>query len=385
MKHKVFVSVLVVASLALLGLSSCASGPKPTAQMPQEEPTTPTETVQPGVEQKQPEVTDPSKLPPDQASEAALAAAVARAEKSRKQAFDLEVPATFADDWKKAEAFFMTGREKAQVKTQLSYIEATQAYTSAADAYDELALKALPLYAEARRQEIVKARSDAVKAGADQLLPDQLAAADKVADTAQAQFNSGEYYTAVASAQEARTRYIILKTGLDAYAVQQEIDRRDFAKYDAGNYSLAQQKLQAAQETYDAGDINASQNNAEEALLRFRLALNKGREMNASGRGEAASAERQAAQDLKANVAVKSDFERAQAVYAEAEQAFKAEKYDDAADLFAQAESLFADVKNVAAEKRARALEAMQNAQQKITATEDAAKKADAVLEGGSR
>ncbi len=381
MKHKVFVSVLVVASLALLGLSSCASGPKPTAQMPQEEPTTPTETVQPGVEQKQPEVTDPSKLPPDQASEAALAAAVARAEKSRKQAFDLEVPATFADDWKKAEAFFMTGREKAQVKTQLSYIEATQAYTSAADAYDELALKALPLYAEARRQEIVKARSDAVKAGADQLLPDQLAAAD----TAQAQFNSGEYYTAVASAQEARTRYIILKTGLDAYAVQQEIDRRDFAKYDAGNYSLAQQKLQAAQETYDAGDINASQNNAEEALLRFHLALNKGREMNASGRGEAASAERQAAQDLKANVAVKSDFERAQAVYAEAEQAFKAEKYDDAADLFAQAESLFADVKNVAAEKRARVLEAMQNAQQKISATEDAAKKADAVLEGGSR
>jgi hydrogenase maturation factor HypE len=107
--------------------------------------------------------------------------------------------------------------------------------------------------------------------------------------------------------------------------------------------------------------------------------------MNASGRCEAASAERQAAQDLKANVAVKSDFERAQAVYAEAEQAFKAEKYDDAADLFAQAESLFADVKNVAAEKRARALEAMQNAQQKISATEDAAKKADAVLEGGSR
>ena len=165
---------------------------------------------------------------------------------------------------------------------------------------------------------------------------------------------------------------------------QRQVFREALQRDNAKLQSL-DQKLQAAQETYDAGDINASQNNAEEALLRFRLALNKGREMNASGRGEAASAERQAAQDLKANVAVKSDFERAQAVYAEAEQAFKAEKYDDAADLFAQAESLFADVKNVAAEKRARALEAMQNAQQKISATEDAAKKADAVLEGGSR
>lgn len=384
MKHKVFVSALVGASLTLLVLSSCASGPKPAAPTT-EEPVAQTEPAKPAPEEKPVEVTDPSKLPPDQAAETALATAVARAEKSRKQAFDLEVPDTFAEDWKKAEALFMTGRDKAQVKTQLSYTEAAKAYNDAADAYDALALKALPLYAEARRQEIVKARADAVKAGADQLLPEQLAAADTVADRAQAEFDAGNYYTAAATAQEARSRYIILKTGLDAYAVQQEIDRRDFAKYDAGNYSLAQQKLQTSQEAYDAGDIASAQNNAEEALLRFRLALNKGREMNASGRGQAALAEQQAAQDLKAQVAVKSDFERAQALYNEAEQAFKAEQYDDAADMYTQAEALFADVKNVAAEKRARALEALQAAQQKISATEDAAKKADTVLEGGSR
>lgn len=384
MKHKVFVSALVGASLTLLVLSSCASGPKPAAPTT-EEPVAQTEPAKPAPEEKPVEVTDPSKLPPDQAAETALAAAVARAEKSRKQAFDLEVPDTFAEDWKKAEALFMTGRDTAQVKTQLSYTEAAKAYNDAADAYDALALKALPLYAEARRQEIVKARADAVKAGADQLLPEQLAAADRVADRAQAEFDAGNYYTAAATAQEARSRYIILKTGLDAYAVQQEIDRRDFAKYDAGNYSLAQQKLQTSQEAYDAGDIASAQNNAEEALLRFRLALNKGREMNASGRGQAALAEQQAAQDLKAQVAVKSDFERAQALYNEAEQAFKAEQYDDAADMYTQAEALFADVKNVAAEKRARALEALQAAQQKISATEDAAKKADTVLEGGSR
>ena len=384
MKQKVFVSALVGASLTLLVLSSCASGPKPAAPTT-EEPVAQTEPAKPAPEEKPVEVTDPSKLPPDQAAETALAAAVARAEKSRKQAFDLEVPDTFAEDWKKAEALFMTGRDTAQVKTQLSYTEAAKAYNDAADAYDALALKALPLYAEARRQEIVKARADAVKAGADQLLPEQLAAADRVADRAQAEFDAGNYYTAAATAQEARSRYIILKTGLDAYAVQQEIDRRDFAKYDAGNYSLAQQKLQTSQEAYDAGDIASAQNNAEEALLRFRLALNKGREMNASGRGQAALAEQQAAQDLKAQVAVKSDFERAQALYNEAEQAFKAEQYDDAADMYTQAEALFADVKNVAAEKRARALEALQAAQQKISATEDAAKKADTVLEGGSR
>jgi hypothetical protein len=379
MKHKLFVSALLGTSLILIGLTSCASGPKPAAPTT-EEPGVQAETTQPTSE-----ISDPSKMPPDPVTESSLAEALARAEKSRKQAFDLDAPAAFAEDWKKAEDFFLAGREKAQVKTQLSYSEAIKAYTNAADAYDELARKALPIYAEARRKELEKARADAVKAGAERLLPAQLAAADKVADTAQNQFESGDYYTAIATAQEARTRYIILKTGLDALSVQQEIDRRDFAQYDASNYSLAEQKLQASQQAYDAGDVSTAQNNAEEALLRYRLVLNKGREMYASGRSKSALAERQAAQDLKANVAVKSDFERAQVVFTDAEQAFKAEKYDEAADLYAQAEALFAEVKTVAAEKRAKALETMQAAQQKITATEDAAKKADTVLEGGSR
>ncbi len=379
MKHKLFVSALLGTSLILIGLTSCASGPKPAAPTT-EEPGVQAETTQPTSE-----ISDPSKMPPDPVTESSLAEALARAEKSRKQAFDLDAPAAFAEDWKKAEDFFLAGREKAQVKTQLSYSEAIKAYTNAADAYDELARKALPIYAEARRKELEKARADAVKAGAERLLPAQLAAADKVADTAQNQFESGDYYTAIATAQEARTRYIILKTGLDALSVQQEIDRRDFAQYDASNYSLAEQKLQASQQAYDAGDVSTAQNNAEEALLRYRLVLNKGREMYASGRSKSALAERQAAQDLKANVAVKSDFERAQVVFTDAEQAFKAEKYDEAADLYAQAEALYAEVKTVAAEKRAKALETMQAAQQKITATEDAAKKADTVLEGGSR
>ena len=385
MKHKVFIMALIGTGLVLFSLSSCASGPKPAAPAPAEEQAAQTTSTEPAGEPQTPEVADASKLPPDQAAESALAAAVARAEKSRKQAFDLEVPATFAYEWQNAESYFISGREKAQVKTQLSYSEAVKAYNASADAYDELALKALPLYAEARRQEILKAREAAVKAGADQVLPTQLAAADNVADRAQAQFDRGEYYSAADTAKEARTRYLVLKTGLEAYAVQQEIDRRDFAKYDAGNYALAQQKLQSSLETYDAGDIIAAQNDSEEALLRFRLALNKGREMNASGKGQAASAERQAAQDLKANVAVKNEFEQAQALYADAERAFKAEEYDQAAELFIQAEGQFAEVKNKAAEKRANALESMQAAQKKISANEESAKKVDAVLEGGSR
>jgi len=115
MKHKLFVSALLGTSLILIGLTSCASGPKPAAPTT-EEPGVQAETTQPTSE-----ISDPSKMPPDPVTESSLAEALARAEKSRKQAFDLDAPAAFAEDWKKAEDFFLAGREKAQVKTQLSY------------------------------------------------------------------------------------------------------------------------------------------------------------------------------------------------------------------------------------------------------------------------
>ncbi|MFQ3547032.1 MAG: hypothetical protein SNJ56_01740 [Termitinemataceae bacterium] len=382
MKHRVFVSALMGTVTVLWLLSSCASGPKPSPET-EEPPVQVAEETVPA--EKSPEITDQTTLPPDQETENRLAEAAARAEKSRKQAFDLEVPTTFAEEWKNAEAYFLSGREKAKVKTMASYQEATNAYFKAADAYDELALKALPLYAQARRNELLSAREAAVNAGAELLLPSQLAAADAVADKAQAQFDAGDYYGAADSVQEARTRYIVIKTAIDAYRVQQEIEQRDFAQYDAGNYALAQEKLSQAEKTYEEGDITASRNYAEEALLRFRLALNKGKEMNATGREQRANLERQAAQDLKANVAVKADFDAAMDTLRQAQIAFKAEKYDDAAELFKQAEQQFAAVKDVAADKRSKALEVLQQAQKKIESTQEAAKQADAVLEGGVR
>lgn len=384
MKRKIVMN-LAWGAFILLFAASCAGSPKPVEPAPVE-PTAqaPVETPPP-VETKPVETTDPSKTPPDQAATDALNAAQARAEKSRKQAFDIQAPSYAPAEWKAAEALFLQARDAAAQKNMAAYAEAAKWYDQAAAAYDAAAQKSLPEYAADRRDEIGKARSAALGAGVQDLSPERLAAADQVAADAQGKYDAGDYYGAAESASEARARYLVLKTGSDSYAVKSEIDRRDFARYDPGNYTLAGEKLDKALVGYDAGDIDASADASEESLLRYNLALGKGRELNASGRGENAAEERQAAQDLKANVAVKAGFEDAAAVFAEADAAFKAERFDESAELYAEAESLFSIVRATAAEKRQRAEEALLKAQRKMSESENTAKEADAVLQGGTR
>jgi len=377
-KHKQLGRLLVWVVLGML-VASCAGAPKP-AVGPGEQPTeTPTE--QPAVVQE----TDPDKLPPDQATEAALLDQQGRTEKARKFAFDVGSPEFFADEWKAVEAQFIQAKELSQQKTMGTYKKATELYRQAADTYEALAQKALPLYAQKRKEDLQRLRSQAVTAGAQERVPELLVTADESADKAQALFDAKEYYGAIDAAIVAENRYVILAMGMKAYTVQQEIDRRNFRVYDESNYTLAESKLQESILSYKEGDLDKSRNAAEESLLRFNLALNKGKEMNARTLSDGANKERQAALDLKAHVAVKQDYDAANAVLAKAEAAFKAEKYDEAAELYQEAAVQFGKVRQVAAQKRQQAEEALQKAQAGITATEESARRANEILQGGAQ
>lgn len=371
MKRRLATTALFAASILLL-VASCAGAPKATPEEPAAPATAPTAPAQTVI------------ATPDAAAADTLAAAKARAEKSRKQAFDVESPSYFPDDWKAVETSYLAVREKKIEETAAAYSEATAAYTKAADGYDALAKRALPLYAEARRSEIVAARASAIEAGIEESSPDRLAAADAAATKAQGLFDAGDYYAAAAAAVEARDRYLALAPGAKAYEVKSEIDRREFAGSDPGNYSIAERKLGEALAAYDAGDQIASRDAAEESLLRFNLTLKKGRELYASGKGAEASAQRQAALDLKANVAVKDGFDSASSVFAEADAAFQAEAYEDAADLYAESAGLFSAVSASAADKRSAAEIAIAEAERRVSESEQTALAADALLEGGN-
>lgn len=382
MKARTTTIALGAVVLALFA-ASCAGAPKPPAEEapPVEQPAAPEPApAEPAAPAQPAEEVDP-------ATESALQAARERAEASRKQAFDLGAPAAFPDPWKAAEASFLDGRDKEAKLSRTDpagYRAATAAYVAAADAYDELSRKTLPLFAEARRQDLAKAREAAVAARAPEYTPDRFAAADAAADSAGEALASEAYRDAYAAWAAARDRYLALAAGAGAWGTKAVIDERDMAGFDAGNYATAGEKLSVAMGSYDAGDIAKARDAAEEAYLRYKLALAKGLELYATGRGKAADGEKQAALALKANVAVKDQFEAASAVYEQGRAAFGRESYEEAASSFDEAEFLFATAKEKAAAKRRAAEAAMAEAERRMAESERVAKDADTAIGGGN-
>jgi hypothetical protein len=97
----------------------------------------------------------------------------------------------------------------------------------------------------------------------------------------------------------------------------------------------------------------------------------------------AADTERQKALGLKANVAVKPEFDAALAIYNQAESSVRAENYTEAVSLYGQSEAQFIVVGRTAEEKRREAEQVIREAEEKILESEENAKKAELILEGG--
>lgn len=320
---------------------------------------------------------------------AAADEAKARAEASRKNAFDLEAPDSFPEDWKAVEGGFVSARGDYDTGVKGSDPEALKrsagSFGVAADGYDELAARASGPFVEKRRVALLKARSDAVAAGIQDLSPDRLAVADGVAELAASAAASGSIDSALQYYDDAMDRYLALAAASRAAGIQEEIDRRDLAQYDKGNYDTAATKLTQSVASFDSGASKDARSAAEESQLRFKLALDKGRELYASGKGKAAESQREEARKLKAQVAVKADYDAAAATYDAAQTAFKAGDFETAADKYVEAEQLFAAARETAAQKRAAAEQAMNKADSKLADSERAAAAADVILEGGAQ
>jgi hypothetical protein len=96
----------------------------------------------------------------------------------------------------------------------------------------------------------------------------------------------------------------------------------------------------------------------------------------------AAATERQIALDAKANVAVRQDFNSAQALYAQANTAFQAERFDEAVSLYNQSRPMFDAAAREALEKQLIAEEALRIANQRMTESDQTAREAEIILEG---
>ena len=307
----------------------------------------------------------------------ALNTAIARAEEARKKAADFESPAYFPGEWEAAEAQYANAGS-AKTKTPA-------AYNTAADAFDSVFKLTIPLYAQAREDEIMALRSSLVAAGVRAFFPDIFALADKTALSARDQYKGQDYYTARSTAAQALLMYQTMSSAHNAWLAQREIKGREFETYDMDNFNRAGEILNDAIAAYQAGNYSLAQENASEALIRYNLILSVGWATYAELRFSSAEAERRAALDIKADIAVRDLFTEADSTYKASVAFYNSQNYEEASKQFINSETMFITASALASEKRQNAAETIKEAREKIQKSDEAARQAEIIMKGRSK
>ena len=364
MKSK-YLWLVMMGLLAMFTVVSCKSKPAP-----QEEAPAKTETPAPA-----PTV--------DKALLDALNKVIDRATAARKFVMDFEGPAFYPEDWKKADALYTEAGQQKKVSTNDEVKDSTARYTKAAEAFEAMTPKTLTAAYEYADREISAARNAAVAGRARELIPEFLDDADNVVSAAIKKYQAKDYYGAKDSAYEAYYLYEALTAGLAAYKVREEVVDRGFEKYDRSNVQKGDDSLRSAADDYVARDIRGRKK-IDEASLRYNQALKTGWESYAGEKRTNATAERQKALDIKANVAVRQDYNPAQAAYNVANTAFQAKKFDEAARAYDECIAMFQRAARLALEKRRAAEENLRIANEKMAESDQKAQEAEVILEGGN-
>jgi hypothetical protein len=309
----------------------------------------------------------------------ALDAAIARAERERKQAADFGAPSYFSADWDSAESAYKA--ITVDKNSPQGVEETARLYDEAADRYNEIFHRSVALYVKDLEEQLSKARSEAVAAGIDELSPAYLLTADQSADGARELFKGEDYYGADKAASEALDRYRSLSLGAEACKTREEIVRRSFTGFDADNFKLGTDALAAASAAYEGTAVKDALNEAAESKLRFDTVLKAGWTAYAAQARDGAVKERQNALNAKANVAIKDDFATTDRVFNRAESVYKAAAYEEAVNLYIECEAGFVTLTRATEEKRRIAQAAIDAAEKKLEESDAAARDAEGILE----
>jgi hypothetical protein len=360
--------ILTVAMVAVFILAGCASKPPAT---PEPEPTPPIVVAEPEP------VVEPEPAPPV-ISQEELAELHAKVLAMRKNAFDLGLSTSHTDEYRKADGVY-TPAKAALDKDDRPVAKA--GLEEALALFTTLVMREAPLFTAERAKVAEAARDRAYTSGAGTGLPVVIAASEAFMSDARQYAEAGDYRAAIMDYQNATTAFDAAEKGTRALAVKATIDGLEFAALDPGNYRIASTRL----ETMNREVVNSpsvAQDAAEEALLRFNLALSKGWEMSAGSRRAKAEVYKKQSEAIKAQVAVKDLYAEAKAIWDSAAAAQSAGRHEEAAPLFDEAEGRFMVVYEIAADKKAAAEAAMREAAEKAAESSAILEQGDAILAG---
>jgi len=219
----------------------------------------------PAKSEEQPDVTVLDKVPSD---------LITHIENARKRAIDFECPAYFPSEWDAVEAQYAAVAN--MPSSNQNETEQASAFNTVANAYDGLFRRTIPLYAQAREDEIIYARDELINTGFTRFFPEYLRNIDQMALAALDQYEAGDYYKAKDTAAEAINEYETMIIGAEIFSTRQEIVDRGFMKYDFDNFDKADGFAQIAISEYEAGNKVSAMTAAKESLFYFNIVLVNG-------------------------------------------------------------------------------------------------------------
>lgn len=353
----VIIVKICIIGYMICGMISCKSAPAPTTEPP-------------GETQQE----DKALQPLDDTTRQALAAAQEKVESLRKLTLDFAGPTYYPAECDSAGSHY-TQAQALKPTTVEDYKKAIEQYTTLAGEYQALNEKVLPRYVEERKTALQSARNKAVQAGAEDALPEQVGTADETVTEGMKLWDAQEYYAAADAFDDAQNRYGLLETEAACHGLRTEIATYNLSTYDPDTFAAAEQGMQRALSAYTAKDIPAAQSAATEALSQYQLVAATGWEALALERRQRANAERTKALDIKANIAMKNDYEAANGVYSQGDSALSDRDFKRAVECFTPAETMFTVVYKTTTEKRQTAAKTIQAAEKQIVESGDRTKK----------
>jgi hypothetical protein len=388
---KIPLMIPFAALIVILSCLSCASA-SPTPQPAERQPSQAAEQApppQPAERQPSQEVeTIPHVITgpePNQFLLDELANAIARAEEARKRATDFLNDSYFPNEWEEADALHSEAKSL-PVDTEGDIHKAVAAFNATADVFDSVFKLAIPLYAQAREDEIMEYRNRLVSWGIKDSFPEVLLSADETALLAFSQYEAENYYAARDTAANALQLYIVMEKALRAWLVRQEIREREFEGYAPDDFDSADGALVLAVEAYENREYSLAFENASIALEKYETVLHIGWIGYTEKQYMIADAEREAAIEIKANVAARDLFVQADLKYKSALDIFyKTSNFKKAAKEFIETQARFILATVTASEKRSLAIAAIKEAEEKIEDSDITGRQAEILIEGGSQ
>jgi len=298
----------------------------------------------------------------------------------KKKAFDLKLFEVLPDDYKAADAQLTAGQTAYDAKDQTA---AKDGLTKAVGMFQDVISKGVVQLAAEKRKAADDMKAAALKEGADQKNADRFGPADQAYTAAAALVDAGKYEDAIGGFDTARVEYEIAYKKTVAGELRQKIADGDFAKWDTGNFQLAENKYGAESGLWASNtdaDRQADIDSLDEAILRYNLVVQKGREMVATGAKTKTDDAKARSDSIKADVAVKDLYDTAQSTYNDATTKLASQDYDTATTDFNTATDQFDAAYQEAAKKRAAAQAAMQAADQATAQSQKTAQDADSIV-----